>query len=217
MVLRGEILKWNLVNGHKGVEGLSSLPHIPVSHFSAGSPYIEGKTEHLVSIWGQIILLWCGYWVVVEIFSRASVLSAPKVKRAPPTPQTGRASGLHHRPCSASPMGAHLNSDRNAWPRWHPFYTPLLPIDPIVCSALTQWPPFMHQFCDNLSSNDPLFDILSKFSFISTFSFHKCVQVCILPERLAKICIILTLWPPLLKVFSLNDPFFEKNLSPKGP
>ena len=49
MVLRGEILKWSLVKGHKGVERVSSGPPIPVSHFS------EGKTEHLVSIWGQIL------------------------------------------------------------------------------------------------------------------------------------------------------------------
>ena len=57
MVLRGEILKWSLVKGHKGVERVSSGLHIPVSHFSASS--LEGKTEHLVSIWGQI-LFFCG-------------------------------------------------------------------------------------------------------------------------------------------------------------
>ena len=96
-------------------------------------------------------------------------------------------------------LASFLHTTFTHWPHCLFCSHPMTPLHaPILWQSLIKW---------------SLFDILSKFPFISTLFFQKCVQVCILPERLAKMCIILTLWPPLLWVFSRNDPFFEKKIS----
>ena len=141
------------------------------------------------------------------------------------------------RPCSTGwmPWGHSLKiGDGDAWPHWHTFSDSLSPIDPVFvfCFVLFFFLTRSHRMnpffdnsqpiVDNPSPSDLpfLFNISSKFSFFSRnwpeIFVKKCVQICIFPGRLAKICFSPSL-PPPLGVFSLNDPLFRTKALTERP
>ena len=93
--------------------------------------------------------------------------------------------------------------------------------DPFFQLTLTHWPPFL----DSLTLNDPpfliihnqfstkshpmtpYFDSISKFSILIQNFCPKCVQICILLQKLAKICLILTIWSPFSGLLTEWPPF----------
>ena len=73
-------------------------------------------------------------------------------------------------------------------------------IDPHFSTRSHPQTPFLNNnsqpIFDNLSPNDPLFlQHFDKFSIFFGSLCQKCVQICIRPGKLVKICLILIIWP----------------------